>query len=161
MNRTVPDEVLNSWPPDLWLAGEDVQALAEDLRSGAHLVGRGGGPVQLRVWNQNPAAMVQPDRMALHADDEIIGVVVSALGHLDAVYDGGVGRRWPLNRYTVLVTQHTEYSMVDVAFCPDPTNFVDGIPFEIADKGMYINGPGVQLILAADDHSLIRTVYMR
>ncbi|CAB3969719.1 MULTISPECIES: hypothetical protein [Burkholderia] len=69
--------------------------------------------------------------------------------------------RWPLSCYKVSVDLGGGESLVAVTFSPLPAYEIDGVPFEVADQGMYQNGRGVTYIYAIEGAALLKTVYMR
>jgi hypothetical protein len=69
------------------------------------------------------------------------------------------GKFWPIEKYNIIVSFYEEYAAV--AFCPMIEDFIDGIPFEVADRGMWKNGPGVDIFISLDDYSHLKTVFMR
>jgi hypothetical protein len=69
------------------------------------------------------------------------------------------GKSWPIEKYDVVASFYKEYA--SVSFCPMIENFIDGIPFEVADRGIWKNGPGVQIFISLDDYSHLKTVFMR
>ncbi|KAB0638040.1 hypothetical protein [Burkholderia stagnalis] len=68
---------------------------------------------------------------------------------------------WPLENYKVSVDIGKNENLVAVSFTPLPAYEVGGVPFEVADQGMYKNGRGVTYIYAVEDGELLKAVYMR
>lgn len=68
---------------------------------------------------------------------------------------------WPLVNYKVSVDVGKNESLIAIAFTPLPACEVNGVPFEVADQGMYRNGRGVTYIYTVDGGELIKAVYMR
>jgi hypothetical protein len=69
--------------------------------------------------------------------------------------------QWPLDCYKISIDIGKNESLVAIAFIPLPAYEVDGVPFEVADQGMYKNGRGVTYIYATESEELLKTVYMR
>ncbi|WP_338767675.1 hypothetical protein [Massilia sp. METH4] len=68
---------------------------------------------------------------------------------------------WSLSNYKIAISVNDDQSYAAVSFLPDPAYFVNGIPFEIADRGMYRNGMAIVYIYRLGDLSLVNTSYMR
>ncbi|WP_426336951.1 hypothetical protein ACN9MY_05635 [Pseudoduganella sp. R-31] len=68
---------------------------------------------------------------------------------------------WSLESYSICFSVTDDNRYTSLAFMPDPAYEVNGIPFEVADRGMYKNGMGVVYIYRLVDYSLVNTTYMR
>ena len=89
-------------------------------------------------------------------------VLYHAKKYLDQTFDERFGgKTWPLEKYNVLTTLYENEGYAAVAFCPKIETFVQGIPFEVADRGIWKNGPGVHLFISLKDYSLLKTTFMR
>ncbi|WP_157660022.1 hypothetical protein [Burkholderia ubonensis] len=55
----------------------------------------------------------------------------------------------------------SEGRVVAVSLIPKPAYEIDGVPFEIASRGMYLHGCGVSYVYAVETRQLLKTVYMR
>ncbi|MGW8389327.1 hypothetical protein [Pseudoduganella sp. HUAS MS19] len=69
--------------------------------------------------------------------------------------------KWPLDNYSVCFSITDDYQYTSFAFIPDPAHEINGIPFEVSNRGMYKNGQGVVYIYRLKDYSLVNTTYMR
>ena len=69
--------------------------------------------------------------------------------------------QWSLNFYKVSIDFGKNESLVAVSFVPLPAYEVNGVPFEIADQGVYKNGRGVTYVYEIEKEELLKTVYMR
>ncbi len=70
-------------------------------------------------------------------------------------------KKWSLEKYTIYIGDYPEYNYYEFSFCPKTETFVAGIPFEIADQGIYKNGPGITMFISKEDNSLLRHYFMR
>jgi hypothetical protein len=70
-------------------------------------------------------------------------------------------KNWPLDNYQISVSVSDDESYAAISFLPDIANVVEGIPFEIASRGMYKNGMGVTYIYRLEDRFLVKKTYMR
>ncbi len=68
---------------------------------------------------------------------------------------------WSLDNYEISVSVNCDESYAAVSFVPDPAHSVDGVPFEVADRGMYANGMGITFIFSLIDFRLVNKTYMR
>ncbi|MBY4727250.1 MULTISPECIES: hypothetical protein [Burkholderia] len=68
---------------------------------------------------------------------------------------------WSLKNYNVSIDFGRDERLVAISFIPRPAYEVNGVPFEVADKGMYKNGRGVTYIYTVDGGELLKAVYMR
>lgn len=68
---------------------------------------------------------------------------------------------WDLKKYVVWLQISTNQKYSSIGFIPNIENFIDGIPFEIPNQGMYQNGRGVQFYYEIDNVELKETIFMR
>lgn len=68
---------------------------------------------------------------------------------------------WDLKKYVVWLQISTNQKYASIGFIPNIENFIDGIPFEIPNQGMYQNGRGVQFYYEIDNVELKETIFMR
>nr|WP_263869987.1 hypothetical protein [Burkholderia cepacia] len=85
---------------------------------------------------------------------EIFGLALAEFGRLSK-------GKWSLGDYKVSIDFGKNESLVAVSFTPLPAYEVNGVPFEIADQGMYKNGRGVTYVYAVENGELLKTIYMR
>ena len=71
------------------------------------------------------------------------------------------GKIWPIEKYSVCVNYYKDFNYIVVSFIPITETFIDGVPFEIADRGMYKNGPGTSFFLDPITYELLRFHAMR
>lgn len=130
--RTADADPLDRWPPDHRLPGTDVAAILAT-----------GDPADIDG-----------------VDDLMVALLSSAVGHLHDAF-ARFGRTWPLEKYDILVTSDDDQGLARVAFCPQVETLVNGIPFEVADGGMWANGPAPVFDLALADQRLVKTTWQR
>lgn len=140
MTYRIPDEVLDTVVFDVKLDGS--RALA--LLSGA------SGSEGCTALRQDKDA-VEP---------RVLRALSSGIEQLKLVFQD-LGDEWPLDGYNILITFHTKYDLVEVDFCPKVSSMFEGISFEIADGGMYANGPGVQFFFTTPEFELVSKCFMR
>lgn len=153
MNSRVIDEVINSWPPDFRLEGGDVEEMIRDMPDRRHMP------------RERPKRTPEAERSSRRDaptsfDDRMIDVLYHAVNALREVFKK-YRSEWPLSGYSVLLSWHVEHELANISFCPKIDTLVEGIPFEVSDRGMYANGPGVTFIISIPDCSLVKTVHMR
>ncbi|WP_163012837.1 hypothetical protein [Burkholderia stabilis] len=68
---------------------------------------------------------------------------------------------WSLENYNVSLNVGCDGEVVVVSFVPDVAFSIDGVPFEVADQGMYVNGRGVVYAYDISEKRLLKTIYMR
>lgn len=95
-------------------------------------------------------------------DGRLLPLMQRARTYLEDIYqDRFSGRTWPIEGYVVILNSYHEEGYAAVSFCPKVESAVEGVPFEVADRGIWKNGPGVQLFISLKDFSLLKTVFMR
>ncbi|WBS02556.1 hypothetical protein OU994_30685 [Pseudoduganella sp. SL102] len=68
---------------------------------------------------------------------------------------------WSLEDYEILVEVNEDESYAAISFLPDPEYLIDGVPFEVAHRGIFKNGMGVTYVYCLKDLSLVNITYMR
>ncbi|WP_156409984.1 hypothetical protein [Duganella sp. Root198D2] len=68
---------------------------------------------------------------------------------------------WSLDNYQICISYTDDMDYMSIAFLPDPAYEINGIPFEVASRGMYKNGRGVEYIYSLMDFSLVKKILMR
>lgn len=95
-------------------------------------------------------------------DGRVIMVLHQARNYLLNVFDSHFsGKQWPLEGYEVLFNMYPEHNCAEVSFCPKVDTSINGVPFEVADQGVWANGPGVEFFISLEDYSLLKTTFMR
>lgn len=80
-----------------------------------------------------------------------------AIGEFNKLSKG----EWPLENYEIMVKINEDSSYAAISFIPDPAHEIDGIPFEVADGGMFKNGMGVSYVYRLEDLCLVNRTFMR
>jgi hypothetical protein len=154
MSSEVIDNVIAAWPPDYDLDGAEVEAMIRDMPGRPHM------PTKLPDRFEDNSRRPPSAREVPVFDEKMVEALFHAVDYLRQEFKG-FRREWPITNYDVLLSWYTEYGLVDIAFCPKVETFVQGGPFEVADRGMYRNGPGIEFVLSLSDYSLVKRVYMR
>lgn len=68
---------------------------------------------------------------------------------------------WSLDNYQICISYTDDMDYISIAFLPDPAHEINGIPFEVANRGMYKNGRGVEYIYSLMDFSMLQKILMR
>lgn len=68
---------------------------------------------------------------------------------------------WSLENYEICLSITHDLQYASFSFLPDPAYEVNGIPFEIADRGIYKNGRGVVYVYCLNDYVLVDKKFMR
>ena len=69
--------------------------------------------------------------------------------------------KYDLLKYEIWLNKFEEKKYFSISFLPNIETIFAGVHFEIADQGMYQNGPGVVFFFSLDDCSLLKTQWMR
>lgn len=85
---------------------------------------------------------------------EVFGL---ALKEFEALSKG----EWSLKKYNVSINVGCDGGVMVVSFVPDVAFNVGGVPFEVADQGMYVNGRGVVYAYDISEKRLLKAIYMR
>ncbi|AYZ67154.1 hypothetical protein WI73_23100 [Burkholderia ubonensis] len=96
-----------------------------------------------------------PDDISL--DGACLEVLGAALREFEALSKG----QWSLSNYTMSINVGSEGRVIAVSLMPNPAYEINGVPFEIASRGMYLHGRGVTYVYAIETRQLVKTVYMR
>lgn len=140
MTYRIPDEVLDTVAFDVKLDGALALAL---IAAGSGSEGR---------------ADPLPKEDAV--EPRVLRALSSGIEQLKLVFQE-LGDEWPLEGYNVFIAFHAKYDLVEVDFCPQLSSMFEGVSFEIADRGMYANGPGVQFFFHTPGFELVYRGFMR
>ncbi|WP_140918251.1 hypothetical protein [Limnobaculum xujianqingii] len=105
--------------------------------------------------------------MALSLNSELLldGKIFLALCHSEnyllKIFNERYNRSWSLEKYEILIDECKSDNYVSIAFLPKTKQNVNGVPFEVPVKGIWENGPGIELYISLEDYSLLRFKGMR
>ena len=94
-------------------------------------------------------------------DFDISGKMFKALLLANEAFINLPNNDWDLDNYSVHITASEDKKYVKIGFLPNIDTFVDGIPFQIANRGMYKYGMGVSFTYDLQTMILLNTTFMR
>jgi hypothetical protein len=79
--------------------------------------------------------------------------------YLIDIFNENFNKTWPIEGYDVLIEEYNNY--VSTSFLTKTEQKVNEVPFEVSVKGVWLNGPGIELHISLEDFSLLLFKGMR
>lgn len=159
INKDIPEEIKNFYPPDYDLDGSEVLEIIKEMPERYTLpLNRESNSSE--IYSQEIRRKRNPEREVPPLGEEAIKVLYYAVQEMYKIFENIKGD-YSIPKYNVLISLHINHDIEVVSFCPKVETFIQGVPFEIPYKGMWQNGPGVSFYYSLSNHVLIKKIYMR
>jgi len=160
MIRDIPEDIINFEPPDYELEGSEVLEIIKEMPIRPIIpVNREPTPIELCYAEMRRKK--HPNREVPPIGREVIEVLYDAVQEMIKIFKNMKVSSYTISKYNVLLAIHTNYDIAAISFCPKVETFIEEVPFEVPNRGVWKNGPGVSFFYSLSSKSLLKKIYMR